>query len=150
MVSLEMMVNIKFCCSVHEFLFNLLFVFFFSQIQVTSDNLSKLALQMPFISILGAMASFAAFYLAGLYPLPATTQYLLSSPFFPQISFFNPLFNTTTTIISKGFTGNPPDGTGGNVFVQVRLSNLVAVTMGLNFFLERCCEWKALQVKLLP
>ncbi|KAF8797553.1 hypothetical protein BYT27DRAFT_7228919 [Phlegmacium glaucopus] len=66
----------------------------------------------------GAMGSYIFFYLAGLYPLPATTQYLLSSPFFPQIYFFNPLFNTTTTIISQGFTGNPPDGTGGKVFVQ--------------------------------
>lgn len=69
---------------------------------------------------IGAMASYVAFYTLGLYPLPATQQVLLSSPYFPQISFFNPIFNTTTTIISHGFTGNPPDGTGGNVFVKVR------------------------------
>ena len=67
------------------------------------------------------MGSYAAFYLAGLYPLPATKQYLLSSPFFPQISFHNPLSNTTTTIVSKGFTGNPSNGVGGHVFVQVGL-----------------------------
>ncbi|KDR66497.1 hypothetical protein GALMADRAFT_147915 [Galerina marginata CBS 339.88] len=66
----------------------------------------------------GAMGSYAAFYLAGMYPLPATQQILISSPYFPQISFFNPIFNTTTTIVSHGFTGNPPDGTGGNVFVK--------------------------------
>ncbi|KAF8965760.1 glycoside hydrolase family 92 protein [Flammula alnicola] len=66
----------------------------------------------------GAMGSYAAWYLLGMYPLPATNQVLLSSPYFPQISFFNPLFNTTTTIVSKGFTGNPADGTGGNVFVK--------------------------------
>ncbi|KAH9474533.1 putative secreted glycosidase [Psilocybe cubensis] len=66
----------------------------------------------------GAMGSYAAFYLIGMYPLPATQQILLSSPYFPQVSFFNPLFNTTTTIVSHGFTGNPPDGTGGNVFVK--------------------------------
>ncbi|KAF9558968.1 glycoside hydrolase family 92 protein [Agrocybe pediades] len=66
----------------------------------------------------GAMGSYAAFYLAGMYPLPATRQMLLSSPYFPQISFFNPLFNTTTKIVSHGFTGNPADGTGGNVFVK--------------------------------
>ncbi|KDR66486.1 hypothetical protein GALMADRAFT_147907 [Galerina marginata CBS 339.88] len=66
----------------------------------------------------GAMGSYAAFYLAGMYPLPATQQIWISSPYFPQISFFNPIFNTTTTIVSHGFTGNPPDGTGGNVFVK--------------------------------
>lgn len=65
------------------------------------------------------MGSYAAFYLAGLYPLPATEQFLLSSPFFRQISFFNPVFNTTTVIRSNNFIGNPEDGTGGHVFVQV-------------------------------
>ncbi|KAF9044979.1 glycoside hydrolase family 92 protein [Panaeolus papilionaceus] len=66
----------------------------------------------------GAMGSYAAFYLLGMYPLPATQQVLISSPYFPKISFFNPLFNTTTTIIANGFKGNPADGTGGNVFVK--------------------------------
>jgi hypothetical protein len=66
------------------------------------------------------MGSYVAFYLAGMYPLPATGQILLSSPYFPQISFYNPVFNTTTTIIAKGFKGNPSSGTGGTVFVKVR------------------------------
>ncbi|PIL28599.1 hypothetical protein GSI_08641 [Ganoderma sinense ZZ0214-1] len=66
----------------------------------------------------GAMGSYAAFYLAGLYPVPATRQYLLSSPYFPAISFFNPLFNTTTTIRATNFAGNPASGTGGTVFVK--------------------------------
>ncbi|KAF5373213.1 hypothetical protein D9757_010545 [Collybiopsis confluens] len=66
----------------------------------------------------GAMAAYTAFNLAGMYPLPATRQYLLSSPFFPSISIFNPLFNSTTTIKSNGFEGNPADGIGGKVFVQ--------------------------------
>jgi hypothetical protein len=68
------------------------------------------------------MGSYAFFYLAGLYPLPATKQFLLSSPYFPQISIYNPLFKKTTTIKSINFTGNPEDGTGGNVFVKVRES----------------------------
>ncbi len=67
----------------------------------------------------GAMGSYVAFYLAGLYPLPATKQFLLSSPYFPQISFRNPVLNTTTTIRANGFKGNPTDGTGGHVFVKV-------------------------------
>ena len=73
----------------------------------------------------GAMASYVVFYLAGLYPVPATRQFLLSSPFFRQISFFNPLFNSTTTIIARGFQGNPPDGTGGKVFVKVRAKSFL-------------------------
>ncbi|KAJ7917216.1 glycosyl hydrolase family 92-domain-containing protein [Mycena leptocephala] len=66
----------------------------------------------------GAMGSYAFFYLAGMYPLPATKQFLLSSPYFPKISFYNPLYKSTTTIKSINFTGNPANGTGGNVFVK--------------------------------
>ncbi|KAI0672078.1 glycoside hydrolase family 92 protein [Trametes maxima] len=66
----------------------------------------------------GAMGSYVAFYLAGLYPLPATRQFLLSSPFFREISFRNPVLGTTTTIRSNGFQGNPKSGTGGRVFVE--------------------------------
>ena len=44
------------------------------------------------------MASYAAFYLAGLYPVPATRQYLLSSPFFPSNSS---LKSSTTPLTSK-------------------------------------------------
>ncbi|KAL1948229.1 hypothetical protein VTO73DRAFT_12304 [Trametes versicolor] len=66
----------------------------------------------------GAMGSYVAFYLAGLYPLPATRQFLLSSPYFREISFQNPVLKTTTTIRANGFRGNPKNGTGGHVFVQ--------------------------------
>ena len=65
------------------------------------------------------MASYAVFYLAGMYPLPATNQFLLSSPYFPQIEFYNPIFNSTTTIKTVDFPGNPTSGTGGTVFVKV-------------------------------
>lgn len=67
----------------------------------------------------GAMGSYVAFYLAGLYPLPGTRQLLLASPWFPSISFLNPVFNSTTTIVARGFEGNPANGTDGNVFVKV-------------------------------
>jgi predicted alpha-1,2-mannosidase len=66
----------------------------------------------------GAMGSYVLSYLLGLYPLPATQQYLLSSPYFPKVIIKNPVLGTTTTIISHNFTGNPTDGTGGNVFVK--------------------------------
>jgi hypothetical protein len=61
----------------------------------------------------GAMGSFVVFHLAGLYPVPATNQFLLSSPFFPSVSFFNPLFNTKTTIRTKNFSPQA-------IFVKVR------------------------------
>ena len=67
------------------------------------------------------MGSFAFFFLAGLYPLPATRQLLLSSPYFPNISFYNPLYDKTTTIKVNNFVGNPSDGIGGTVFVKVNL-----------------------------
>lgn len=76
------------------------------------------------------MGSYVAFYLAGLYPLPATRQFLLSSPYFPEISFFNPVFNKTTTIKSKGFRGNPTSGTGGHVFVQVLFIQMIICRSG--------------------
>ncbi|KAH9033368.1 glycoside hydrolase family 92 protein [Lactarius pseudohatsudake] len=52
----------------------------------------------------GAMGSYAFFIMAGLYPVPATQQFLLSSPFFPSVSFFNPLFQTKTTIRAKNLS----------------------------------------------
>ncbi|TDL19308.1 hypothetical protein BD410DRAFT_805898 [Rickenella mellea] len=48
----------------------------------------------------------------------ATKQYLLFSPYFPRVSYFNPLFNSTTTIKANAFKGNPKNGTSGTVFVQ--------------------------------
>ncbi|KAL0064619.1 hypothetical protein AAF712_008445 [Marasmius tenuissimus] len=86
--------------------------------QVIAENFNTSINGLPGNDDSGAMASYVAFYLAGLYPLPATRQFLLSSPYFPSISFFNPILNTTTTIKSTGFEGNPESGTGGKVFVK--------------------------------
>jgi len=62
--------------------------------------------------VIGAMASYVVFYLAGLYPLPGTRQFLLASPYFPSISFTNPLFNTTTTIEASNLSSD-------NMFIKV-------------------------------
>ncbi|KAF9259596.1 glycoside hydrolase family 92 protein [Marasmius fiardii PR-910] len=86
--------------------------------QVIAENFNTTVSGLPGNDDSGAMGSYAAFYLAGLYPLPATRQFLLSSSYFPSISFFNPAFNSTTTIKSIGFQGNPENGTGGKVFVK--------------------------------
>jgi putative alpha-1,2-mannosidase len=84
--------------------------------QIVSEFFNISANGLPGNDDSGAMGSYVAFYLAGLYPLPATDQFLLSSPYFPQISFFNPAFNKTI-IKTVGFQGNPHNGTG-NVFVE--------------------------------
>ena len=53
----------------------------------------------------GAMASFVVFHMLGLYPLPATREFLISSPFFRTVRIRNPLFGTTTTIRTHGIEG---------------------------------------------
>ncbi|TRM65199.1 glycosyl hydrolase family 92-domain-containing protein [Schizophyllum amplum] len=60
----------------------------------------------------GAMGSYVVFYMLGLYPLPATKQVLLSSPYFPEITIYNPLFGTNTTIRSTNWAEN------GTVYVK--------------------------------
>ncbi|KAF8743056.1 Glycoside hydrolase family 92 protein, partial [Rhizoctonia solani] len=65
----------------------------------------------------GAMASYAAFYLIGLYPLPATRQILLSSPWFPSVNITNAFTNTTTTINAINFNGNG-NSSGDRVYVR--------------------------------
>ncbi|KAJ2924654.1 hypothetical protein H1R20_g12427, partial [Candolleomyces eurysporus] len=50
----------------------------------------------------GAMGSYTAFSLLGMYPLPATRQLLISSSYFPVVEFVNPVYNTTTTFKTTG------------------------------------------------
>ncbi|KAI1787036.1 glycoside hydrolase family 92 protein [Ganoderma leucocontextum] len=95
--------------------------------QVIADFFSTATDGLPGNDDSGAMGSYVAFYLAGLYPVPATRQFLLSSPYFPSVAFFNPVLNTTTTIRATNFAGNPADGTGGTVFVEsVRIDGVEA------------------------
>ncbi len=101
------------------------------------------------------MGSYAFFNMAGLYPVPATTQFLLSSPFFPSVSFFNPLFNTTTTIRTKNFSGTPQ-----KIFVKVRrvlrvilkgewtLTDCACVRVG-PVYVERDSGRKVVEIELL-
>ncbi|KAI0697371.1 glycoside hydrolase family 92 protein [Cytidiella melzeri] len=91
----------------------------------------------------GAMGSYVAFYLAGLYPVPATRQLLLSSPYFPEISFFNPTFGSTTTIRAKNFVGNPANGTGGTVFVKASRTHIFVTINGAPWKSNCFLEWDA-------
>ena len=50
----------------------------------------------------GAMGSYVAFLLLGLYPLPATKQFLISSPYFTRVEIRNPLLGSVTTINAIG------------------------------------------------
>ncbi|KAJ3895347.1 glycoside hydrolase family 92 protein [Lentinula edodes] len=90
--------------------------------QVISESYNTSVSGLPGNDDSGAMGSYAVFLLAGLYPVPATTQYLLSSPFFSSISFSNPLFNTTTTIKANNWAGNPADGVGTVYIANVMIN----------------------------
>ncbi|KAF9261888.1 hypothetical protein L218DRAFT_463546 [Marasmius fiardii PR-910] len=89
----------------------------------------------------GAMASYVFFFLAGMYPLPATRQLLLSAPYFPSISIHNPVLGTTVTIKSNNFTGNPVDGISGNIYVK-------GVTVNGKSYKSNCyLEWEGVFTK---
>ena len=51
----------------------------------------------------GAMASFTAFVLTGLFPNPGQNVYLINPPFFESLSFTNPITNKTATIRNANF-----------------------------------------------
>ncbi|KAH7874906.1 glycosyl hydrolase family 92-domain-containing protein [Lentinula edodes] len=68
-----------------------------------------------------AMAALLTFHLLGLYPVQASTQLLIGSPFVSSYTLMNPLFNTSTTFTVSGFdnttlVASPPSG--GRVFVK--------------------------------
>jgi len=106
--------------------------------QVISESYNTSVSGLPGNDDSGAMGSYAVFLLAGLYPVPATNQYLLSSPFFPSISFSNPLFNTTTTIKATNWAGNPADGVG-----TVYVSNVTV--NGVQYKSNCYLEWDVFQ-----
>ena len=54
------------------------------------------------------MGSYVVFYMLGLYPLPATKQVLLSSPYFPEVIIYNPLYGTNTTIRCTNWAEDGP------------------------------------------
>ncbi|KZV84438.1 glycoside hydrolase family 92 protein [Exidia glandulosa HHB12029] len=69
----------------------------------------------------GAMAALLVFHLLGLYPIPATRQLLLGSPFVSSYTLRNDVLGTTTTVSVKNFdrgTLNATPAAGTNLFVQ--------------------------------
>ncbi len=62
------------------------------------------------------MAALLTFHLLGLYPVPATRQLLIGSPFVSSYSLSNNLFGTTTNVTVQGFdtaslSASPANGT---------------------------------------
>ncbi|KAI0082118.1 hypothetical protein K474DRAFT_1741752 [Panus rudis PR-1116 ss-1] len=69
----------------------------------------------------GAMAALLTFHIIGLYPIPATRQFLVGSPMVSSYVLHNGLFNTSTNITVVGFdrtslTSTPP--TGSRLFIK--------------------------------
>lgn len=68
----------------------------------------------------GAMGSFVAFTMMGLFPNPGQDVYLITPPFFESVNISNPVNNKTATIRNVGFV--PTSGTNStassNVFIQ--------------------------------
>ncbi|KAF4610046.1 hypothetical protein D9613_010665 [Agrocybe pediades] len=68
----------------------------------------------------GAMAALLTFHLLGLYPVPASKQLLISSPFVSSYTIHNALFGTETNVTVQGFdkatlTKTPPAGSSVHV-----------------------------------
>ncbi len=67
------------------------------------------------------MAALLVFHLLGLYPVPASRQLLIGSPFVSSYTVHNELFNTSTTVTVQNFdattlVATPP--AGSRVYVQ--------------------------------
>jgi putative alpha-1,2-mannosidase len=61
----------------------------------------------------GAMGSFVAFCMMGLFPNPGQNVYLITAPFFKAVSITSPLTNKTATIRIENF-----DPTYQNIYIQ--------------------------------
>jgi putative alpha-1,2-mannosidase len=82
----------------------------------------------------GAMGAFLFFSVIGLFPVAGQNVYLISPPFFEQVSITNPLTGNTATVRNKGF-----DPSYKNVFIQSATVNGKPWTkswLGHEFFTE--------------
>ncbi|KAG5341467.1 hypothetical protein C0989_010224 [Termitomyces sp. Mn162] len=86
----------------------------------------------------GAMASLLVFHLLGLYPVPASTQLLIGSPFLSSFTLHNNLLGTSTKFSVNGFdpaslTSSPPSGS--RLFVKsVMVNGKLGSLCWINFF----------------
>jgi putative alpha-1,2-mannosidase len=93
---------------------------------ITINSLTNNANSIPGNDDSGAMASLLVFHLLGLYPVSASKQFLIGSPFVSSFTLTNDFFGTTTKFTVNGFDGttitaNPPNGS--RLFVKNVLIN---------------------------
>lgn len=82
----------------------------------------------------GAMGSFIVLAMMGLFPVPGQNVYLITPPFFPEISIVNKVSGNKATIRNVGF-----DAEYKNIYVQSATLNGVAYTknwIGHEFFVD--------------
>lgn len=82
----------------------------------------------------GAMGSFTAFAMMGLFPNPGQSVYLITPPYFQSVSVTSPLTGKTATIRNEGF-----DASYKAIYVQRATLDGVEYTrswIGHEFFLE--------------
>ena len=92
----------------------------------------------------GAMGSFVAMAMMGLFPNPGQSVYLLTVPFFESVSIFSPLTGKTATVKTINWTefnkANATGGAaGGNGFIQSAMLDGKPYTrnwIGHDFFTE--------------
>ncbi|PFH48572.1 glycoside hydrolase family 92 protein [Amanita thiersii Skay4041] len=85
--------------------------------EVVSKNFNTGIGGLPGNDDSGAMAALLVFHLLGLYPVPASNQLLIGSPFVSSYTLHNDLRNVSTEFTVKGFdpstlTSTPPSGSG--------------------------------------
>ncbi|KDR79138.1 hypothetical protein GALMADRAFT_137030 [Galerina marginata CBS 339.88] len=83
--------------------------------QVVYENFNTGIRGIPGNDDSGAMASLLTFHLLGLYPVPASHQLLISTPFLSSYTLHNGLLGTDTTVTVQGFdpttlARTPPPG----------------------------------------
>ncbi|KZV95053.1 glycoside hydrolase family 92 protein [Exidia glandulosa HHB12029] len=100
--------------------------------QVLFENFDITAGGLPGNDDQAAMATFAAFHILGLFPIPSTTQFLIISPFVPSYTVHNPHLGVSTTVTVDGFDPasvkrNIPDGAAAYV-ANVTVNGVPSVT----------------------
>lgn len=88
----------------------------------------------------GAMGSFVAMSMMGLFPNPGQSVYLITVPFFKSVSIVSPVTGKTATIqVVNWDMFNAGNGTGGSGFIQSATLNGVPYErnwIGHEFFVE--------------
>jgi putative alpha-1,2-mannosidase len=108
------------------------------------DSFSPTAAGLPGNDDSGAMGSFVAMAMMGLFPNPGQDVYLLTVPFFESVSIVSPLTGKTATVRTVNWAEfNTPNATGaavgGNGFIHSATLDGVEYTrnwIGHDFFTE--------------